>query len=273
MPTTYSHYRYGQKVFALLPESIREDIEPYMDFYNIGVHGPDILFYYRAYRHNPINQYGVKVHHEPARVFFEKALKVYEKQHERPEAKAYLAGFMTHFILDSTCHPYINRRAKETGVSHTEIESDLDLMVMKDDGLMPLKVRKTRQVRPSLKAALIIAPYYDKTRLQVLGGLVGQKFIVDHIFRSRFGLKRTASALITRTMGLKARKGSVIKGLKEHFTKRRINPENLETLETLKEMMQGCEQEGADMVVHLCRTLDHQNDGFLQNRRLGRKFS
>ena len=48
MPTTYTHYTYGQEVFLMLPPKLQQKIRPYMDYYNIGVHGPDILFYYRC---------------------------------------------------------------------------------------------------------------------------------------------------------------------------------------------------------------------------------
>ena len=41
---------------------------------------------------------------------------------------------MTHFILDSSCHPYVRKRIKETGISHTEIETDWDFEVMQRDG-------------------------------------------------------------------------------------------------------------------------------------------
>lgn len=115
MPTTYTHYAYGQEVFHKLPEELQRKIEPYIEYYNIGVHGPDILFYYHSYCKNKVNQYGVKVHHEPAREFFKRAFKVFQAQKNRNEAFAYLAGFMTHFILDSSCHPYVRKRIKETG--------------------------------------------------------------------------------------------------------------------------------------------------------------
>ena len=122
MPTTYTHYAYGQEVFHKLPEELQRKIEPYIEYYNIGVHGPDILFYYHSYCKNKVNQYGVKVHHEPAREFFKRAFRVFQAQENKNEAFAYLAGFMTHFILDSSCHPYVRKRIKETGISHTEIE-------------------------------------------------------------------------------------------------------------------------------------------------------
>ena len=49
MPTTYTHYAYGQEVFHKLPEELQRKIEPYIEYYNIGVHGPDILFYYHLH--------------------------------------------------------------------------------------------------------------------------------------------------------------------------------------------------------------------------------
>ena len=42
MPTTYTHYVYGQEVFQMLPTKIQKEIHPFMGLYNIGVHGPDI---------------------------------------------------------------------------------------------------------------------------------------------------------------------------------------------------------------------------------------
>ena len=41
MPTTYTHYAYGQEVFHKLPEELQRKIEPYIEYYNIGVHGPE----------------------------------------------------------------------------------------------------------------------------------------------------------------------------------------------------------------------------------------
>lgn len=123
-----------RKFFHKLPEELQRKIEPYIEYYNIGVHGPDILFYYHSYCKNKVNQYGVKVHHEPAREFFKRAFRVFQAQENKNEAFAYLAGFMTHFILDSSCHPYVRKRIKETGISHTEIETDWDFEVMQRDG-------------------------------------------------------------------------------------------------------------------------------------------
>lgn len=35
------------------------------DLYRIGLHGPDILFYYMVSK-NPVTQFGIEMHHEKA---------------------------------------------------------------------------------------------------------------------------------------------------------------------------------------------------------------
>ena len=272
MPTTYTHYRYGRSVLKRLPERLRGDIEPYLCFYDIGVHGPDILFYYRPWHHNRINQCGVRIHHEPAVNFFRKALDVFHDQRGMPQARAYLAGFMTHFMLDSTCHPYIRRRVRETGVSHTEIEADLDMVLMREHELKPFKVFRTASILPTLAVGRVIAPYYDKSSLQVMESLVGQKIMVDHVFRSRFGFKRYLAGKISQLMGAGKAEGSVITVLKEHFIKDNVNPDSMDTIERLKVMMDASEQECADMILLLCHALDHHDKDRLSHPRLNRRF-
>lgn len=41
------------------------------DLYRIGLHGPDILFYYMVSK-NPVTQFGIEMHHEKARAFLKK---------------------------------------------------------------------------------------------------------------------------------------------------------------------------------------------------------
>lgn len=75
MPTTYAHYRFGREVTRLLPASIQDEILQNQSLFQIGLHGPDILFYYKALSHNPISSYENQMHHKPGRAFFESQLK------------------------------------------------------------------------------------------------------------------------------------------------------------------------------------------------------
>ena len=56
MPTTYAHYRFGDKCINTLPNNLKEIINNNREIFNYGVHGPDIFFYYNCLKHNSINQ-------------------------------------------------------------------------------------------------------------------------------------------------------------------------------------------------------------------------
>ena len=53
MPSTYAHRRFGADVLVQLPRELREKITPYRPLYDMGLHGPDLMFYYRALQSNP----------------------------------------------------------------------------------------------------------------------------------------------------------------------------------------------------------------------------
>ena len=103
MPTTYTHDLFGKRVCRKLPEKLQHLIRSNGNLYRIGQHGPDILFYYFISK-NPVTQYGVKMHGEKAREFFEKGMARVRKE-KNPALMAYMLGFGCHYILDSTCHP------------------------------------------------------------------------------------------------------------------------------------------------------------------------
>lgn len=74
MPAFYAHYKFGQMVKNKIPAKYQRLLEDYQDLYEIGLHGPDILFFYHPIIRHPITQIGVVIHHETGRVFFEHAL-------------------------------------------------------------------------------------------------------------------------------------------------------------------------------------------------------
>ena len=108
MPATYAHYVFGKKVLKKLPESIRQEVRQGEDAFLLGLHGPDLLFYYYPVSKNRINQQGVAMHQELAAEFFDRGRSLWRKEQD-PALRAYLYGFLCHFILDSECHPFINQ--------------------------------------------------------------------------------------------------------------------------------------------------------------------
>ena len=266
MPTTYTHYAYGQEVFHKLPEELQRKIEPYIEYYNIGVHGPDILFYYHSYCKNKVNQYGVKVHHEPAREFFKRAFRVFQAQENKNEAFAYLAGFMTHFILDSSCHPYVRKRIKETGISHTEIETDWAFEVMQRDGRNLNHYKRACHIKDKKEIAAVIAPYFKKSAKQIQVSLFHMKLVINYIFRSGFGVKRAITTVIGGYVSPEL-------DLHHHFIPKEINPADAETCKHLWELYNGSQELCVEMIIKLYKALHSMDMSFCKERRLSRNFS
>ena len=154
MPSTYAHRRFGANVLEHLPDELRAQLEQNRELYDIGLHGPDLLFYYHAAKSNPVGALGNAMHEEPGRVFFDRARRVVHCEADRDAALAYALGFVCHFALDSICHPYVGKFTRESGVTHCEIETEFDNMLLRRDGYDPLKFCTASHIHPSEQTAL-----------------------------------------------------------------------------------------------------------------------
>lgn len=160
MPTTYTHYRLGRGVRKLLDRDERRIIEANIELFQIGLHGPDILFYYKPLGSNPVSRIGHEQHEKPGIEFFENACNVIREQINTAPYLAYIYGVICHFALDVCCHGYIAEAIEETGISHAELEAELDREFMEKDGLNPLSFKPTGHIKPSRYNARIIAGLY-----------------------------------------------------------------------------------------------------------------
>lgn len=160
MPTTYAHYRFGKEVLAQLPDSIQKQTASFRGLFDIGLHGPDLLFYYKALFKNPINQTGFAMHERPGSEFFSHAASVINQAPDYEGAVAYLDGFLCHFALDSCCHPYVEEMVRKTGISHSEIEAELDRRLMVTDGLNPITYRPTGHLHDEPGYAAVISTFF-----------------------------------------------------------------------------------------------------------------
>ena len=126
MPTTYAHYKFGKEVISALPRPLRSTVENHRELFDIGLHGPDILFYYHPMKRNTVNGQGYDLHDKPADLFFRHAAETVKKAEDPAAARAYIYGVICHFALDSECHPYVEKMIHESGISHSEIEMEFD---------------------------------------------------------------------------------------------------------------------------------------------------
>lgn len=160
MPSTYAHYRFSRAVLNNLPKETAEIIKSNIDLFDMGIHGPDLLFYYHPLQVNPINQRGYAMHDEAALDFFAPAGEVIEQNDYSPAHLAYIYGFICHFALDRSCHKYIDEKIAESGVTHAEIEVEFDRRLLLHDGYNPVTKCLTEHIQPSIHSAEVIADFF-----------------------------------------------------------------------------------------------------------------
>ena len=191
MPTTYAHDRFGREVWKKLPKDLRETVKKYKKLYLIGLHGPDIFFYYHPLMQNPISECGSRLHRQTAAEFFRERISVYQ---ENPDdaLRVYLLGYACHFLLDSTCHPYINAVVEQTGISHAEIETHLDRELMEMDRKDPFRYEPAAPICPYTKGNRVIQRCFPRlSQAEIAECLKGMKFYT-HLPICRNGIKRAA---------------------------------------------------------------------------------
>lgn len=180
MPAGYAHYIFGQKVLAMLDEQHQNIINNHIELYNIGIHGPDILFYYHALSDHPIKKMGSILHQKEAFEFFSNAKNVIKKHHEE-DYIAYIYGFITHFVLDHACHGYISQMEQQYQMTHSEIESELDRKLLVNQHLNPLKTCLTNHIQVSYDNATIIAPFFQLKEKDIYQSLKSLLFYLGWI--------------------------------------------------------------------------------------------
>ena len=185
MPTTYTHYRFGQDVKNLLPIKIQNIINHNIDLFNIGLHGPDILFYYKPLTNNNIRKFGSFLHDQKSSIFFDKAAKIINScsdSNNKDAALSYIFGFICHFTLDCESHKYIEKKIAESTVNHYKIESEFDGYLLTKDNLDPTTTILTTHIKNSEFIDETISMFYDNiSNLDINKTLNSMVFYLNHL--------------------------------------------------------------------------------------------
>lgn len=167
MPGFVTHYLFGVSAFHRMRASaLRDLIQRYPHAYALGLQGPDIFFYYLpGFRKNPAP--GSATHSRHSNRFLGALIESaasFPKPAQRDIALCYAAGFLGHYTLDTTCHPYIYARTRYRPNSpdyfgrHVYLETDIDAaMLMKYKGLLPSGFRQSAIVRLTHRERSVVA--------------------------------------------------------------------------------------------------------------------
>lgn len=211
MPTTYAHYRFGQEVRKDLPEKEKKIVEEFSELFMIGLHGPDIFFYYKPLSKNKVRQIGNEMHKRAGKEFFAPAAEVVREHGGNHAYLAYLYGFICHFSLDVACHGYIDGKIAKSGISHTEIEAEFDRMLMVKDGHDPIRYKPTGHIVPSVGNAEIIQAFFeDADSTQVLGTLKGMVSYLNFLVAPSKGKRFLIDSVLKLTGNYKELHGLMI---------------------------------------------------------------
>ena len=174
MPATYAHRVFGRRVVREIPAGeIAELISAHPDLFEIGLIGPDILFFFHPLSHHPVNRIGHRLHDESGLSFLDRELCRMACEGQI----AYLLGFICHYALDSECHTLVEYYIEKLGRGHSDIETDLERMLMLRDGLNPTRHVPAAGIRNTGKNAAAIAPFYGIEAWEIRTALTTMKLV------------------------------------------------------------------------------------------------
>lgn len=220
MPSITTHYIFAKEVFNNLKTEDKKRIESNIDIYQTFAQSHDYLFYYKfGTKHKEINKLGRYAHHNNTQEYLLNIVKEIKnnKEEQNSELLAYLYGSITHYVLDTTCHPYIFYktgvyRKKEPNTKkyfggHSKIEKDLDAYyykkyTKKDYNLCNISKEIIDKPVFSNKLINTINKVYKETYNKenignyYIKAINNTKFIYSLIINDRFGIKKAIYKLL-----------------------------------------------------------------------------
>lgn len=217
MPSIVTHYLFSEDVLKITKKEIQKNILKSHKLYNIFAQSFDNLFYYNLLsfkKGKDIRRFGNLAQRSHTNEYFKNMINIIkeEKQTENPDTLAYLYGSLTHYILDSTCHPFIIYQAGwidedepnyQYRGNHEEIEVSIDAQLYEEkqkknlyreslgDKLIP-KITFSKELKSVIDKTYQktfqkknIGTIYEKSTRQ--GHIILKYFVTDH-----FGIKKIA---------------------------------------------------------------------------------
>lgn len=214
MPDLATHYLFGEKVLELLPQDLQRMLEAHRAVFNFAVQGPDLLFFRKALGKglsikSSLPSYGGQMHREKIKETLD-FMKRYtaSKQSETEEYEVlctYFLGFICHYYLDKTVHPYVyflvdsicRRHPERTETSvHVKIEAELDAILyelFKKEPVTTFAVKEHFAI--DCRSKNIIAKLYT----ELLREVYGAEFEVRSVMKCFDEMYNTSRLLYDKT--------------------------------------------------------------------------
>ena len=136
MPSVYAHYRFGTQMLPEMPGDARRTIQRFRQLFDMGLHGPDIFFYSSPLLKTGAAFLGTKYHEQTGEEFFARVCRSLRLMPSEA-ADAYLYGVLCHYCLDTACHPFVSAAAAKGEITHAQLETELERVLLERDGKKP----------------------------------------------------------------------------------------------------------------------------------------
>lgn len=146
-----------------MPADIGRTARRYRRLYDVGLHGPDLFFFYKPVVSTKIGKLGSKFHRQTGREFFGRVCRNLRLEPSEV-GQAYLYGVLCHYALDAVCHPMIVKLSQEGVASHSRIETEFDRFLLESDGKEPpYGMRLTNHMALTDRECEIVSRFYPGT--------------------------------------------------------------------------------------------------------------
>ena len=215
MPSITTHHMFSKEILKHLKEDELNRFNEKLDLYYTFAQSHDYLFYYTFGKNKKeINRFGHHAHWNKTQDYLINIIKYIQEtqQENNPELLAYLYGSITHYVLDTTCHPFIfyktgiyRKNEPETRKyfgGHNRIEKDLDAYYYKKyTGKDYNHCNVTKEIigKPIFSDNLITSiskVYKDTYNKDNIGyyyqkGVNNARVIYNLVINDRFGIKKS----------------------------------------------------------------------------------
>lgn len=141
MPDFTTHLLFGESIKDSFSPHIRNIIRNNTQAFNWGLQGPDILFYSKFYRNTgKVPRCGSLMHHMNSESLFSEVIGFLLNSKSSTTYQcllSYFYGFLCHYVLDSTIHPYVyyllyKINSQRLKTLHIQIESEIGVLMLKE---------------------------------------------------------------------------------------------------------------------------------------------
>jgi hypothetical protein len=186
LPAVVTHSFFADEVLDRIGSSrLKNEIRVRRNLFRLGAQGPDLFFYYKAAPWIPydgIEKLGNIIHEEKVDSFYSKSFQYLKGMEDKKgffDLAAYIAGYLCHFSLDRTAHPFIhytsgidnfrNRISWKYHIYHRVLESALDYLILEKNGIDPRRFKSYEMIMVDPCRIKPVLEYYEHTLPAVYG--------------------------------------------------------------------------------------------------------